>query len=166
MAEYDGAADAAFATFYRESVPALVAFLVVQGARLADAADIAQESMTKAYREWHRLQHPKAWVHRVASRALIRRLVTDREYPVGELPEPVPLLRTTDIERWELRHDIVRCLAQLPPRQRQVMAWTLSDYRPAEIAVELDLPPATVRQTLFLARQALAARLRPPVPQR
>ncbi len=157
------ATEAEFATFYRRSVPALVAFLVMQGATITDAADIAQESMTKAYREWHRLLHPRAWVHRVASRALIRRLVDDREYPVGEVPEPTPLLRTTDIERWELRHDIVCCLAELPPRQRQVMAWTLSEYRPAEIAVELGIPPATVRQTLFQARRALAARLRPSV---
>jgi RNA polymerase sigma-70 factor (ECF subfamily) len=147
----DTEVDAAFAAFYRESVPSLVAFLVMQGATLADAADIAQESMTKAYRDWHRLMHPRAWVHRVASRALIRRLVNDREHPVGEVPEPAPLLRATDIERWEQRHDIVCCLAKLPP---------LSDYRPAEIAVELDLPPATVRQTLFLARRALAAGLR------
>lgn len=153
------ASDREFAAFYREVVKPLVGFLVVQGATLADAADIAQDSMAKAYRDWARLEQPRAWVYRVAARALVRRLADNRERLVEEVPEPTPLLRATDIERWEQRHDIVCSIAQLPPRQRQIMAWTLSDYRPAEIAAELGLESAVVRQSLFIARRTLASRL-------
>lgn len=151
--------DREFAAFYREAVTPLVAFLVVQGATLADAAEIAQDSMAKAYRDWARLEQPRAWVHRVAARALVRLLADKRERLVDQVPELTQLVRATDIERWEQRHDIVSGLAQLPPRQRQIMAWTLSDYRPAEIAAELGLESAVVRQSLFVARKTLAAQL-------
>ena len=57
----------------------MVAFLILQGARLADAAEIAQDTITE--------------------------------------------------------------LDGLPARQRQIMAWTLSGFTPAEIAPELGLTP-------------------------
>lgn len=150
------ATEVEFAAFYRTTVKPLAAFLILQGATVADAADIAQESMIKAHSAWDRIDHPRAWVFRVASRAWVRRMLNRRENPVAELPEPNPLLRPTDVEGWEQRHAIVHALAALPPRQRQIMAWTLSGYSPAEIAAELDLPPGTVRQNLLLARRALA----------
>lgn len=44
--------EAAFSAFYREFTPTLVAWLIWQGARLPVAADVAQETMIKAYRNW------------------------------------------------------------------------------------------------------------------
>ena len=150
--------DQEFAVFYRATTRSLVAFLVVQGAPVSDAADIAQDTMSAAYKRWHTIDHPRPWVYRVAGRALIRRKLGERETPVGQPPEPNSLLRATDLDRWEQRQDIIRALAQLPPRQRQVMAWTLLvDYTPAEIADELRLEAGTVRQNLYLARTALSA---------
>ncbi|NUU25955.1 MAG: hypothetical protein HOV68_31310 [Streptomycetaceae bacterium] len=70
--------EAAFTDFYRATMPALVAFLVVRGARLADAADVAQEAMAAAYRRWHALDHPRAWVFRVSARSLARRPACSR----------------------------------------------------------------------------------------
>src|SRR6185437_14496095 len=46
---WSAARDAAFSAFYREFVPTLVASLTWHGARLADAADAAQDTMSKAY---------------------------------------------------------------------------------------------------------------------
>ncbi|WP_157246986.1 RNA polymerase sigma factor [Nonomuraea typhae] len=65
-----GAADAHFSAFYRATVGDLVAFLLNHGATLAVAADLAQDTMIKAYQRWNELTHPRAWVHAVASRAL------------------------------------------------------------------------------------------------
>ncbi|WP_197289577.1 sigma-70 family RNA polymerase sigma factor [Saccharothrix sp. NRRL B-16348] len=149
----------AFTDFYRATTPSLIAFLVWQGARLADAADVAQETMATAYRRWHDLDNPRAWAFRVASRALIRRLTSTREEPFAEPPEPSPLVRATAIEHWEQHHDIARAVTRLPPRQRQVMAWTLAGSTPAEIAAELGLKAETVRSTLLKARRALAKEL-------
>lgn len=147
-----------FTRFYQEATKPLVAFLILQGATVAEAADIAQDTMTKAYQRWHTINHPHAWTRRVASRAFIRLRINQPETPVDPPPQP-PLLRGGDIEGWELRHDLVRALAQLPPRQRQVMAWTLAGHTPSEIADELAIPPATARQHLYLARQTLSTSL-------
>lgn len=146
---------AAFSAFYRAEVKALVNFLLWMGADLADAADIAQETMIEAYRNWPSIQHPPAWTRRVASRRYGRRryghdMVTDPE-------DLSPLLRApTDIAAWEQRHDVLRLLATLPERQRQVMAWTFDGYQPQEIADELGITPQAVRASLKLARRKLA----------
>lgn len=147
-----------FAAFYRKTVKELVGFLVLQGAQLVDAADIAQDTLSAAYQRWNTIDHPRAWSYRVASRALVRKLATVED-PADEPPEPGPLLRATNIECWEQQQDIVRVLALLPPRQRQVMAWTLYGYTPKEIAEELGIEPTAVRANLMKARRALVTHL-------
>ncbi|MFF3640889.1 RNA polymerase sigma factor [Streptomyces sp. NPDC002564] len=148
--------DEEFAAFYRATIHRLTGFLMHHGAALPLAADIAQDTMIKAYRRWGQIQQPKAWVHTVASRALVRAAAEVREEP-REQPEPSSLLPAPDaFAQWELRHDTVQLLKTLPYRQRQIMAWTLSDYSPSEIAVQLRLTPEAVRASLKKARRALA----------
>ncbi|MFI7121833.1 RNA polymerase sigma factor [Amycolatopsis sp. NPDC049868] len=149
---------AAFTAFYRDVVKQLVGFLVLQGAQLADAVDLTQDTLSKAYQRWPDLEHPRAWAFRVASRALVRAIASIPEDPVPEIPEPSPLLRTdADLDHWEQQHDIITALDHLPPRQRQVMAWTIYDHTPTEIAHALGIEPAAVRANLKKARRALAA---------
>ena len=148
-----------FSDFYRQFVPSLVAFLVWQGARLPEAADIAQETMIQAYRHWSTIDHPRAWARRVASRMLTRRVATIEE-PVDQVGERTALLPASiDVTAWEQRHDVLHALVHLPLRQRQVMAWTLDGYRPSEIAAELRITPEAVRSNLKKARRALVAYL-------
>ena len=147
-----------FEAFYRKTTKPLAAFLIQSGATLQEAADIAQDTMIKAFQHWRAVEHPKAWVFQVAGRAFVRLRVEGREAPADPLP-PSPLLRGGDIERWELGHDLVRALDELPPRQRQIIAWTLAGHTPAEIAKELRLSGAAVRQHLLRARAALSTRL-------
>ncbi|MER5810054.1 sigma-70 family RNA polymerase sigma factor [Streptomyces sp. NPDC002033] len=155
------AADAEFSAFYRATVRPLVAFLINQGAGVHAAADIAQETMTNAYRRWSDLYEPRAWAYTVASRALLRRLSDVAEDPVEEVPEPTSLLARPDaIAEWEARHRVVPLLRSLPPRQRQVLAWTLAGFTPGDIADQLGLPNETVRANLRKARLAAAAYLR------
>jgi RNA polymerase sigma factor (sigma-70 family) len=156
----DPQVDSEFEKFYRKTTKQLVAFLLMQGACVNDAADIVQHTMTEAYRRWTRIRQPRAWAYRVASRTLIRRFATIREEFAAEPPEPrPPLLRPDAAENWEQNHDISRILAHLPPRQRQVIAWTLSEYTPSEIAAELHMTPEAVRSSLYRARQTLSAYL-------
>ena len=153
--------DDTFAAFYREAVPKLVLFLRWQGVPLTDAADIAQETMILAYRDWPKLEHPAAWTRRVASRTWARRLAHNLEDPtLDDQAEGPTLLTVTDTEAWEQRHDVLRVLDQLPPRQRQVLAWTLDGYAPAEIASQLNMSPEAVRSSLKKARRTVAAYLR------
>src|SRR5690349_15819054 len=88
--------DLAFSSAYRNLMPRLVAFLRLQGAPLADAADIAQEAMILAYRQWGSITYPSAWTRRVASRLWGRRIAAVDAEPVADLPEHVSLLTVTD----------------------------------------------------------------------
>jgi RNA polymerase sigma factor (sigma-70 family) len=154
---------AEFSTFYREQTPGLVTFLRWHGAPLTEAADLAQDAMIKAFLRWGTLTTPKAWIRTVASRELIRRRVTVREDPVLMVPEPVPSLMRpdADLAAFEERHQVLRFLALLPSRQRQVLAWTFDGYEPTEIAAELGITPEAVRASLKKARRALADHVGP-----
>jgi RNA polymerase sigma factor (sigma-70 family) len=151
---------AAYSAFYRAEIKALANFLLWMGAGVTDAADLAQEAMIDAYRSWPSIQHPRAWVRRVASRKHARRRI-DRDETAADLTDDHnPLLRApADIPVWEQRHEVLRLLATLPWRQRQAMAWSFDGYRPQEIAAELNITPEAARANLKLARRALAARL-------
>ncbi|MFK0201925.1 sigma-70 family RNA polymerase sigma factor [Streptomyces lavendulae] len=153
-------ADAEFSAFYRATVRPLVAFLINQGAGIHTASDIAQETMTSAYRRWNDLHAPRAWAYKVASRAFVRRIADVAEDPVEEVPEPTSLLARPDaIAEWEARHRVLPLLRSLPPRQRQVLAWTLAGFTPGDFADQLGLPNETVRASLRKARRAAAAYL-------
>jgi RNA polymerase sigma-70 factor (ECF subfamily) len=62
----------------------------------------------------------------------------------------------------ELRDEaqaVLAALADLPPKQRQVMAWSIDGFSPAEIASALGVDPAAVRQNLAKARKNLKQNL-------
>ncbi|MFD7973681.1 RNA polymerase sigma factor [Streptomyces clavifer] len=148
-----------FEAFYREVTPKLVGFLIRQGARLAIAAEIAQDTMLKAYRKWAEIDSPSGWVHRVASRELIRYIArTEADDLCEDVPEASSLLPSPSAAaEWEQQQDLLRLLADLPPRQRQIMAWKYDGHTPAEIAEELGISPIAVRASLLKSRRALAA---------
>jgi RNA polymerase sigma factor (sigma-70 family) len=149
-----------FSAFYRKSFSRLVTFLICHGARFADAIDMAQEAMVKACQHWHEIREPNAWVRRVASREYAKTMVRS-EIRTGKERRGHPLLQSvTDISDWEERHDILRLLALLPLRQRQIMAWTLDGFSPTEIAEELQLNAEAVRSNLYKARRTLAAHMK------
>ncbi|MGH3940626.1 MAG: RNA polymerase sigma factor [Pseudonocardiaceae bacterium] len=123
--------DNAFGAFYREFTTTLVAWLIWQGAELPVAADIAQNTMIEAYRNWSTINQPAAWARRVASRALARHIARTAEDPADDVGEYGPLLpELTNVAAWEQRHEVLRVLERFPLRQRQVMAWTLDGGTP------------------------------------
>ncbi|MFC4859384.1 RNA polymerase sigma factor [Actinophytocola glycyrrhizae] len=157
--------DVAFAEFYSQFMPSLVRFLCWQGAPVADATDIAQETMFQLYRHWSSVREPAAWARQVASRRWGRhiadgpreQLVDDAALQRGSASS---LLTSSDIRAIEQRYDVLRLLDKLPPRQRQVLAWTYEGYTPTEIAEELQLTPEAVRANLYKARRAVVAHMR------
>ncbi|WP_051153211.1 RNA polymerase sigma factor [Nocardia niigatensis] len=149
-----------FKEFYREFIKPLIGFLMWQGASLADASEVAQETMTKAMTCWADIRNPKAWTRLVAGRALVRRFASVDEDPVAEVSErPALLYSDADLDAWEQRQDVMAALAKLPPRQRQVMAWTLQEYTPSEIADTLQIAATAVRANLKKARRNIAIHL-------
>lgn len=158
--------DAAFAVFYRDFMPPLMRFLCWQGAPLADAAEVAQETMTQLYRRWTAVHTPKAWVRRVASRRWGRRIAEGHqeqlvdEVALDAVAGTSRLLTADAVAAFEQHHDALRLLDRLPTRQRQILAWTYEGYTPTQIAEELHLTPEAVRANLLKARRAAASYLR------
>lgn len=152
--------DQEFSAFYRENIRPLTGFLINHGVGVHVAADMAQEVMTDAYRNWERITYPKAWAHKAASRALVRK-VASAEEPVDDVPEPTSLVPRPDaIEEWEAQHDALPLLRSLPMKQRQAMAWTLAGFTPTDIADHLGLPAENVRANLIKARRTASAYLK------
>lgn len=148
-----------FAKFYMENVPRLVAFLVYEGVSVSDAADCVQETLIDALPPvWATLECPYAWCRRVAHWKACD-LVQRRQEALFADPELAgsPLLAPGfEVENFEANHEFLRWLARLGgDRQREVLVWTYDGAKPAEIAAELGMEPATVRTTLRNARAAL-----------
>jgi RNA polymerase sigma-70 factor (ECF subfamily) len=71
-----------FEAFYVREYHAVVRLAyALSGSRLV-AEDIAQEAFLRAFRDWHRIRHPSAWVRKVAvrraGRTVQRRLLEAR----------------------------------------------------------------------------------------
>lgn len=143
-----------FADYYRDHIRRLTAYLIYQGAAAHLAADIAQDAMITVYQRWAEIESPRPYTWRVAYRAFLRRVLGEREQPVGEVPEPAALLpRPGEAEAWLQEQDIIHVVRALSPRQRQVFALTIDGWTPAEIAELLGLDSATVRSSLKKARR-------------
>lgn len=109
------------------------------------AADVAQSAFTDAFPLWPTIRHPRAWLRRVAERGYYRRGF--RETLVESPPErPGPLATASDVELRDEARAVLAALAGLPPKQRQVMAWCIDGYSPAQIAGEIGADPVAVRQ--------------------
>jgi RNA polymerase sigma-70 factor (ECF subfamily) len=150
-----------FASFYRERIGRLVAYLIYQGASANLAAELAQEAMITAYRRWREITSPRAYVWTVAYKAFLRYALHDAEESVAEVPEPAVVLpHPEEAEAWLQKQQIIEVLRALPPRQRQVLALTIDGWTPAEIADLLGIPPSAVRSNLMKARRNAAEYLR------
>jgi RNA polymerase sigma factor (sigma-70 family) len=146
----------AFEVFYRSTITPLTAFLVFHGAHVNDAGEVAHDTLRKAYERWRKIDNPRAWAFRVAARELVRRVASVKRHPIVDPAELSPVMRSDPIGDWQIEHDLITALKALPPRQRQVMAWTFFGYTPSEIAAELRLTSEQVRSNLRLARRRLA----------
>jgi len=152
-----------FPEFYRQHFPGLVAFVMWLGAGAAEAADVAQEAMTRACRRWEEIVHPGAWVRTVASREYCRLIAACHDEPVAEISGHLLRPGVAGADEAAMlglgQARVLEMLRELPYRQRQVMAWVYDGYTPAEIATILNLPPGTVRVNLHKARETLKRHL-------
>jgi len=138
----------------------------------AEAEDLAQETLIKAYRLRNTLRDSAAlesWLYQIATHISIDRLrqrartiARQVETPVEELPiadraRPSAL---TIIQQTEMGECVQRYVAELSDAYRAVLLLHDEDGLTAdEIARVLDLPLTTVKMRLHRARQKLQARL-------
>jgi RNA polymerase sigma-70 factor (ECF subfamily) len=145
----------------------------------ADAEDLVQETMMRAYRAFHRFEagtNLKAWLFRILTNAYINtyrkkqrepkkvsqdeveefdlyRELKNHESDIGRTPENIVLDQLVD-------SDILEAIDDLPEQFR--LAVVLSDvegFTYAEMAEIMDVPMGTVMSRLHRGRKALQKRL-------
>jgi hypothetical protein len=72
IASAAGAAATDFSACYARELSSLVWFVMSLGADAHRAADVAQSAFAEAFAVWDRIEHPTAWLRRVAGRLLER----------------------------------------------------------------------------------------------
>ncbi|MGW6507263.1 sigma-70 family RNA polymerase sigma factor [Streptomyces niveus] len=140
---------------YLAEMPKLTRFLMRTGASAYEAADAAHEAFAQAAVEWHRIKVPEKWLRTVAYRCYLRQ-IDHRTHPSDPVPDrPGGTCPVTEVTLREDNQRVLDALAQLPPTQRQVMAWTQDGFTYAEISRELGIEIAAVRQNHRRARMRL-----------
>lgn len=126
-----------FRTLYRTAYA--VAFQIL-GDR-AEAEDIAQDTLARAYLSWWRVSgHAGAWVARVAANLAIDRWRRRSRAPRPQAAEPAQDLYAAE------RVDLVRALRSLPRRQREVVVLRyLADQSEEAVATALGCSVGSVK---------------------
>ncbi|MGI5338567.1 RNA polymerase sigma factor [Streptomyces sp. CA-181903] len=151
----DSAGRSEFASFYAQTMPRLVVFVLRHGADVHEAAEAAQAAFVQAWERWETIEHPNAWLRTVAFRHLLR-LRDRREGPFQNLEDPPG--GVCPLERIELDAQealVLKVLADLPMQQRRVFAWIYDGFSARETAELLKITPEAVRQNLARARKSL-----------
>ena len=154
---------------YRQHVARV--FRTVRGTLRSDAEaeDVTQDAMLTALTSLHRYSPRSgtrfaAWLTTIAVNTMRRRFRRKRPEltPTGELPD-MPDTDTDvgdDIDRAKQRAALLRALAELEPREREIVSLRYgAELDAAEIAAQLRLEPANVRKILERARDRLAERI-------
>jgi len=148
-----------FEALYRRELPALIALATTLTGDRGLAADLAHETLTRAYRDWAKvgaMERPGAWTRRVAINLAIdahRKSVREASAAARMLSAP-----TTGADD-DLGVDAFWAAVRgLPERQRAAVALHyLEDMSVADIATTLGVSDGTVKTSLFMARRTLAA---------
>jgi RNA polymerase sigma factor (sigma-70 family) len=151
------------------------------GGRRADAEDLLQDSMLRAFERFDELREPaaaRAWLFRILVRTNLNRLRSERrraETAFSELDEREfedALAAWRSVEGPDERTDLVltreRLAAALDALDHQVRAvvWLIDveGFRQREVAQMLGIPEGTVASRLFRARRSLRDELRQRLP--
>jgi RNA polymerase sigma-70 factor, ECF subfamily len=136
----------------------------------ADAEDVAQEALLRAYQKFHRLHDVtrfRAWLVRITFRLALDRWRAARRRERRETewakPDLRPAAPTTEeiAEANVFQARLEKALNELPEKFRLVLLLAaIEGYTLAEVAEMLGVPMGTVKSRLFFARKALAEKLR------
>jgi RNA polymerase sigma-70 factor, ECF subfamily len=149
----------------------LLAFRVARGVlrNTADAEDVAQEALLRAYRSFDRLRDRnrfRAWLVRITFRIALDRLRSAKRRELRDLQwsqpahQPHPANAEEIASSNEFQADLDRALEALPEKLRLVLLLAaMEGHSIDEIAALLGLPVGTVKSRIFVARKKLAEKL-------
>src|SRR5271167_1151750 len=171
--ESEAATREAFESHLAECGP--LAFRVARGVlrNTADAEDVAQEALLRAYRRFDRLRERtrfRAWLVRIAFRLALDRARSAKRREQRETqwsrPERRPAPPTAEdlAASGEFQAHLDRAFEELPEKLRLVLLLAaMEGHKLEEVAEMLRLPLGTVKSRLFVGRKQLAEKLRCPV---
>src|SRR5215469_8983368 len=140
--------------------------LLLTGQNRAEAEDLLQLALERAYRHWgrvHTTSEPEQYVRRILANASADRWRRIARRPEQPLPADGAGLSTPDLSAEIAERDfLLRALAQLPARQRAVMVLRyFDDMTEAEIADVLGCSVGTVKSQIARALARLRAAVEP-----
>jgi RNA polymerase sigma-70 factor, ECF subfamily len=147
---------------------ATLAFRLAMGVlrNRADAEEVAQEALLRAYRAFPRLRERQAfrsWLCRIAWRLAVDRrrgaLRRERREVAAQHKPPGPSAEQLAASN-ELGTHLGRALDELPAKLRQTLLLAaIEGHSMREVAQLLDLPEGTVKSRLHAGRKILAEKL-------
>ena len=149
-----------------------LAFRVARGVlrNTADAEDVAQEALLRAYRRFRHLRERdrfRAWLVRITFRLALDRVRAAKRREMRETmwarPERrAPVTSAEDLAvRSQFEEQLSRAMDELPEKLRLVLILSaMQDHTLEEVARMLGVPIGTVKSRLFFARKKLAEKLR------
>ena len=149
-----------------------LAFRVARGVlrNTADAEDVAQEALLRAYKSFDRLRDRNrfsGWLVRISFRLALDRLRSakrrERRDALWSQPAhlPPPASAEDVAASNQFQGHLERALEELPEKLRLVLLLAAMDgYTIEEIARMIGVPLGTVKSRIFIARKKLAEKLR------
>jgi RNA polymerase sigma-70 factor (sigma-E family) len=162
-------AAAAVGALYESSALGLIRMAYVMLGDLPSAEDVVQEAFCGLYRRWDRLASTEGALSYVRTsvlngcRSALRRRAVRRGFVQHRIlaDEPPAASAETVALGGEERQEVIRALARLPHRQREVLVLRFYAELPDEqIARAMGIRPGTVRSTAFRALDALGRALK------
>jgi RNA polymerase sigma-70 factor, ECF subfamily len=133
----------------------------------ADAEDVAQEALLRAYHRFDRLRDPRrfrAWLVRITFRLALDRCRSAKRREQREIlwVQPTPAPTTEEVAASnEFQSQLERAIEALPDKLRLVLLLSaMEGHTNEEVAAMLGVPVGTVKSRLFVARKQLAEKLR------
>jgi RNA polymerase sigma factor (sigma-70 family) len=146
-----------FEAFYRENLARIVRACALVTLDAALSEDLAAEAFARLWSRWGQIQgpdHAGGFVFKTAMRLCGRELRRRRRASGAGREHAEELQQILD------RHEVIRSLAELPLRQRQVVVlrdW--AGFESSEAARMLGMKESTLRVHLARGRQRLRERL-------